>query len=125
MLKSLTALAVLLAACGGSSTGPALIDPTVLITNLSTTDTLVFTWRDGQGITGGVTVLPGGSSCTKFLAQADSAYFDAQAHGAGGAGGYTQPWFDPSSRPAWTMSESHPNGSGPLILVQEVTPEPC
>ncbi|HEY6223473.1 MAG TPA: hypothetical protein VIW26_06800 [Gemmatimonadales bacterium] len=123
MKSILCCLAVLFAACH-SATGPQGIDPTVLITNRSSADTVHFTWRDGQGIAGTVTVLPGGTSCTRFVAQADSAYFDATANHPGGTAAYTQPWFDPGARPAWTMvyADVSPTGFG----VTDVSPnEPC
>lgn len=130
--RALWLVVLVLAACGGASTGPAAgLDPTVLITNGTTTDTLFFTWRDGQGITGAVTVLPGGTSCTKFLAQADSAYFDALARHVAYPTPYTytQPWFNPATRPAWTMHYDPTGQSGPPtggILVADVSPvEPC
>lgn len=114
---------VLLAACSKSPSGPAKLDPTVLITNPLSSDTLYFTWRDGQGIAGSVTVLPGSSSCTHFTAQADSAYFEA--HWADAVthewAAYTQPWFDPATHPAWTMTTGHA-----YILVTDVSPNaPC
>lgn len=110
---------ILLAACSGA-TGPARLDPTVLITNHAQQDTLYFTWRDGQGIAGSVAVLPGQQSCTRFLAQADSAYFEA--HTPLNASAYTQAWFDPATRPAWTMVVQTNGG----IAVTDVSPtEPC
>lgn len=117
-----------LAACSKNSTGPTGADPTVLITNRTNECTgactpapVVFTWRDGQGITGTVTVQPGQQSCTRFTAQADSAYFEAQTNF--GPSTYTQPWFDPSTRSAWTMVVSQKVGG---ILVTDVSPAlPC
>ena len=125
-MKTILALVLLaIVACGkNSSTGPNGIDPTVLITNGTATDTLYFTWRDGQGVAGSVTVGPGGTSCTRFTARADSAYFTA--HAASYA--YTQPWFDPSTRAAWTMKYDPSGHSGPPtggILVGDVSPVPC
>jgi hypothetical protein len=119
-------LVILLAACSGA-TGPKGLDPTVLITN-SASDTLFFTWRDGQGIAGSVNVAPGAQSCTRFTAQADSAYFEAHASGGGGPLGgptsYTQGWFDPATRPAWTMNRNADTGYN--IQVVDVSPtEPC
>lgn len=124
MTRSLVGLTLLLAACGGAgSTGPQGLDPTVLITNNAPAgDTLFFTWRDGQGIAGAVKVPPGTTSCTKFLAQADSAYFEAHILVGHSAGTYTQPWFDPLGRPAWTMVVDLGGG----INVTDVSPtEPC
>lgn len=118
-------LLVFLAACSGS-TGPKGLDPTVLITNQLATDTVFFTWRDGQGIAGSVVVLPGAQSCTRFTAQADSAYFEAHASYLGAMTTYTQPWFDPLGRPAWTMRVSHTGAGGsPDIVVMDSPTEPC
>jgi len=121
----LTFIAVLLAACS-STTGPKGLDPTVLITNQTAADTLFFTWRDGQGTTGSVTVLPGGSSCTRFVAQADSAYFDAHTTNPqfNTAATYTAPWFDPTARPNWTMLVGDPRGA-PFIQVELTQTAPC
>lgn len=125
-------LLALLPACSKDSSGPARHDPTVLIVNHATSDpyaaagdTLYFTWRDGQGITGSVVVAPGRQSCTRFLAQADSAYFEAVSTNGAGTSHYTQPWFNPSSRPAWTMEINAGVGSSPAIVVSDVANEPC
>src|SRR4029077_3822787 len=116
-MKQLLIAVVLLAACS-NATGPQGLDPTVLITNQAVSDTLFFTWRDGQGIVGSATVLPGVQSCTKFTARADSAYFQANTmnNQYGVAATYLQPWFDPATRPAWTMQVTDPAGA-PGILV--------
>src|SRR5690349_4709186 len=124
-MKRYAALLLLLVACSKDSSGPAGIDPTVLITNQLAVDTVFFTWRDGQGVVGADTILPGTTSCTRFLARADSAYFQATASFQGAATLYTQPWFDPGSRSAWTMMVVHTNGS-PDINVTDVSPrQPC
>lgn len=116
---------LLLVACSKSSTGPAGIDPTVLITNQLSVDTLFFTWRDGQGVVGTDTVPPGTVHCAKFLAQPDSAYFQAEASYLGAKTIYTQPWFDPLTRSGWTMLIVHTSGS-PDINVTDVSPTlPC
>lgn len=116
---------LLLAACSRDSTGTTGIDPTVQITNQLATDTLFFTWRDGQGVVGTATVLPGTVSCTRFIARPDSAYFVATARYQGALTTYTQPWFDPSARNAWTMRVLHTSGS-PDINVTDVSPTlPC
>jgi hypothetical protein len=118
-------LFVLLAACSGGATGPKGIDPTVLITN-QLPDTVYFTWRDGQGIVGNVSVAPGASSCTRFLAQADSAYFEAHATSGGGQATYTQPWFDPATRNGWTMKAFVGQNNPVDFLVVDTSPnEPC
>lgn len=124
-MKFVVAL-LLLVACGGT-TGPGGIDPTVLITNHAQQDTLYFTWRDGQGIAGSVAALPGTTSCTKFLAQADSAYFEAHITVGLSTGTYQQHWFDPATRPAWTMETGSTQGgsNAAAIIVNEVTTEPC
>jgi hypothetical protein len=126
MRVTMLSLAVLLAACSGA-TGPQGLDPTVLLTNISPADTLYFTWRDGQGITGSVTVLPSGSSCTRFTAQADSAYFEAHATNNvfHTTATYTQPWFDPATRPAWTMQLSDAAGAAQIQVIDVSPTEPC
>lgn len=131
-MKRLTLLivAVLLAACSKSPAGPAGIDPTVLITNQLTVDTVFFTWRDGQGIVGSVVVPPGHEVCAKFLAQPDSAYFEAIAAWTPGypqpaVSTYTAPWFNPSDHPAFTMTVTHTQVGSPDFAVYEVQTEPC
>lgn len=124
-LPVLATLALLVSwACSSSPAAPKGLDPTVFITNtLAAPDTLFFTWRDGQGVTGSVAVPPGGTSCTRFLAQADSAYFEAHWSDSTSHefATYVQPWFDPSTHPAWTMTTGHA-----YILVTDVSPtEPC
>ena len=120
-------LLVLLAACS-NSTGPAPLDPTVLIVNESnlctgscSPDTLFFTWRDGQGIAGTISVAPGTWACARFTARVDSAYFTATTRFTNAA--YTQPWFDPATHPSWTMMVAQSVGG---ILVTDVSPNmPC
>ena len=118
-------IAALLTACGGSSTGPKGLDPTVLIINETAIDTVLFSWQDGQGVVGSVVaILPGAMSCQKFLARPDSAYFHASSReGAASTWGYTQPWFDPASRPGWTVNFKGDQGG---FAVTDVSPiEPC
>ena len=128
-MKALLLLVVTLAACSNSTGLGGGVDPTVLVTNQTATDTLYFTWRDGQGIAGSAMVLPGATGCEKFVARADSAYFQAQAtHWFGGTPStstYTAPWFDPSLRSGWTMTITWHSGS-PSFLVTDVSPSaPC
>lgn len=126
-MKTSVLLLVLLAACGKSATGPIIGDPTVLITN-QTTSVLHFEWRDGQGTVGRDSVVGGMQRCEAFTARPDSAYFDASITDVsnGGVSIYTQPWFDPAARPAWTMLVT-PTSGGPSILVQDSTggAKPC
>lgn len=127
-MKARLLLLFSLAACGGA-TDPQGLDPTVLIQNFAPTfdprtgvvDTLYFTWRDGQGITGSVAVPPGQQVCTRFTARADSAYFEA--HIAFNHSTITAPWFDPTTRSAWTMLVTPDIGG---ILLTDVSPNlPC
>lgn len=126
-MRPIMLLLVLLAACSKDSSGPGSTnghDPTVLITNNGRVgiDTIFFMWRDGQGIAGADTVPPGTQRCARFVAQADSAYFEATISGS--TAHYTQPWFDPSARSAWTMEVA--SAWGYQILVTDVSPtEPC
>jgi hypothetical protein len=127
MLHRCLILALFLAACHSTSgpTGPQGLDPTVLITN-QLPDTVYFTWRDGQGITGNVNVAPGASSCTRFVARADSAYFEAHATSGGGEGTLTAPWFDPAARPGWTITARALQGNPVDFLIIDTSPNlPC
>lgn len=121
-MRYLTAC-LFLVGCGGA-TAPhgGAVDPTVLIRNQTSTDTLFFTWRDGQGIVGRDNVLPGTTGCEKFLARADSAYFEAHISVGMSSDSYTQPWFDPLGRSAWTMTIPQHGG----IFVTDISPiAPC
>lgn len=122
-MKTLTlCLGLLLVACS-NSTEPKTrgLDPAVLITNHSNVP-LYFTWRDGQGIVGADTIPSQVTRCEHFLAQADSAYFHAEATENAGTSLYTQPWFNPATRPAWSMLvTSQVGGGSPLILVADTT----
>jgi len=108
----------LLTACGDSTNQG--IDPIVRIVNQSG-QAVYFEWRDGQSVIGRDTVLAGARACESFLARADSAYFYAQMLGGPMTDTYTQPWFDPSERHAWTMTVTNAGG----FLVSDVRDPAC
>lgn len=119
------ALLLLLAACSKNSTGPSGVDPTVLIANGLSVDSVFFTWRDGQGVVGADTVLPGRTVCAAFTARPDSAYFQGVASYLGQTTTYTAPWFNPADHPAYTMTVQHTQPGSPDFLVYEVATPPC
>jgi len=124
-------IAVLLTACGGSSpTAPAsrAVDPTALIRNTSASP-MVWYWFDGSTQSGRDSIPPYTTRCEHFLAQPDSARYemvrsDSVIQGQGGIGGwnwYSSNWFDPTSRPAWTID----NPPTLHLLVKDTTATPC
>lgn len=105
MSRIAIALAVLLTACGSSSTGLA-GDPSILVTNDLQSSWVYVTWKDGQGIVGRDSVAPRTANhCVRFLAQPDSAYWEATATENGSLSTVRSPgpWFNPASRPAWSL----------------------
>ena len=106
MSRIAIALAVLLTACGSSSTGLA-GDPSLLFSN-STASWVYVTWRDGAVIEGKDSVPPHtNSQCVRFLAQPDSAYWDIKINDPiGGTAEQTAPYFNPADRPAWQVDIS-------------------
>lgn len=123
------AFVLLLAACGKDSSGPGgLVDPTVQVTNQLANDTVFFTWRDGQGIVGTDMVLPGQTSCEKFVARPDSAYWNLSARdqqNGNALGTLTAPWFSPDTLVSWTVIVRHATSGSPDFLSQEVSTLPC
>lgn len=117
-MKTLLAVTLLLCACGGS-TNPG-TDPIVYVVNQSR-QPVYFEWRDGQGVIGQDTISAGARACESFLARADSAYFYAKMLAGPMTDAYTQPWFDPSARHAWTMTVSDAGG----FLVADVRDPAC
>lgn len=122
------ALLILLAACGNF--GPGGIDPTVDITN-QTPWAASFTWRDGQGVIGRETIPANGRQCVRFLARADSAYWEISASdmsnpAAPNTSTYTAPWFDPEARHAWSVLIT-PNtpGSPEIVMRQDGSVAAC
>ena len=120
MRYSLLLLAVL--ACGNSS-GPGGIDPTVDITN-QTPWPAAFTWRDGQGVLGRATIPGNSQQCVRFLARADSAYWEIVASdmsnpAAPNTSTYTAPWFDPDARHAWSVLITPQTPGSPEILMRQ------
>ncbi len=120
-------LLALLAACK-DATGLG-IDPTVRITNQLPWP-VYFEWRDGQGVVGADTILANGRACERFFARADSAYFYIEASdlsnpSAPNTSTYTQPWFDPSTRHAWTATVTTGAGSPDVAVTQDSTVRAC
>jgi hypothetical protein len=118
-MKTLSVLFVvlILAACG-SSTGPGKAgDPSLLITNDLTSDYVYITWKDGNAIVGRDSVAPRtANQCVRFLAQPDSAYWQATASDNGRVSTQSYPYFNPASRPAWKVVVSVNPGNSPSIL---------
>ena len=125
MTRRLLVLLVALAACSKASpTGPKLHDPTALISNGSA-DPVIWTWFDGQAISGRDSIPAGAAHCEMFTAMADSARFqmaDSVRIKAAGSGWYTYDsnWFDPTSRPAWVITIT-----GDADIVADTTAAPC
>lgn len=121
------AFLVLLAACS-NPTGNG-TDPVVGIEN--TTDwTVRFQWRDGQGILGQGSIIAHSTSCERFNARADSAYFTISVTNPNVGGTpltttYTQPWFDPATRHAWAALIGPGGGGSPNVTVRDTTDAPC
>lgn len=111
MRRLLVLLSVL--ACS-SSTGLA-GDPTILVTNDLPADWVFVNWKDGQGILGRDSVAPRTVKCVRFLAQPDSAYWEATATENNSTTGVRSPsWFNPASRPAWTLRVFDDNSPVPV-----------
>jgi hypothetical protein len=134
MKRILLSLAVLLAACKGS-TGPQAVnpDPTVLVTNQTAQDTVWFNWA-GSNLVGGVVgpILTGQSRCVQFNALPDSAYFTIRVPGPENVYPYwpstKPPRFDPTAHPYWTVTvpDTVSVAAGAIVaVIQEVASAPC
>ncbi len=126
-MRYAVALLTLLAACG-DSTGPG-IDPTVDIEN-QTPWPASFTWKDGQGVLGTATISGNSRQCVRFLARADSAYWeivasDLSTPSAPNTSTYTAPWFDPDARHAWSVLITVGSGSPTIVMRQDNTVAAC
>lgn len=87
-----------------SSTGLA-GDPSILVTNDLPNSWVYVSWKDGQGTLGRDSVAARTTKCVRFLAQPDSAYWEASATENGYTNVVRSPaWFNPSDRPAWTLN---------------------
>jgi len=127
-MRYVTLLLVIVACSKDSPNGPAGIDPTVQISN-STLWPVYFQWRDGQGVVGADTVASGARACERFFARADSAYFymeitNPNPGGQPATSTYTQPWFDPTARHAWSVTVSPGTSGSPTILTSD-SPTAC
>lgn len=87
-MKYLLAMLMLTAACSKSSTGPAGIDPSVLVVNWSD-DTARVTWASDVGLST-VSVAPRATLCTRWTQSFDSLYVRVTA---GGVATLTAPWL--------------------------------
>jgi hypothetical protein len=117
------ALLLLLTACS-NPTGPG-HDPVLLVRNRDVGQTITFTWRDGQGITGTDVISTTGDFCERFTARPDSAYFEfVRADSTGGWHTYTAPWFRPDSFPSWTV-DIYPIQGQHQISAKDTTSVPC
>lgn len=116
---------LLVAACSkGSPTGATGHDPVLLIRNSDPGQTIYFTWRDGRGVVGGDTIKTTGDFCERFSARPDSAYFEfVRQDSTNGWHTLTAPWFDPATRPAWTV-EVLLHGSHDIII-RDAPSAPC
>lgn len=131
-MRYLLALA-LLAGCSGSPTAPVTTttntakDPSVLIINQTVRDTVIFTWRNGQGIAGTDAVLPGVTTCERFTAQADSAAWRAVVRDwpygpnnpPDSSTAASATYFNPTTHPAWRLTVTqNQGGASPGVLQQ-------
>lgn len=114
----------LTAACGSSTAPGGAKDPSLLFTNNLDSSWVYITWRDGQVIEGRDSIAPRTrSQCVRFLAQPDSAYWTITAHENGGLATATAPYFNPASRPAWSVVVNSVGSVGsPSILVSDIDP---
>jgi hypothetical protein len=113
------------AACSKSATGPQGLDPTLLIRTHSLQGA-IFTWRDGQGIIGTDTIPQSATTrCERFTARPDSAYWELTSPDTVTLPWwkFLAPWFDPSTRPFWTVDLTGPYGGGPIV--RDTTALPC
>lgn len=123
-MRYLLASAILFLSACGSSTDLKAGDPSILVTNDLPSNWVYVTWKDGQGIVGRDSVAPRtANQCVRFLAQPDSAYWEASATENGSTEIIRSPtWFNPSDRPAWSLHVFA--GSGPVpypdMLQQDV-----
>jgi hypothetical protein len=128
-MRGLFAFCLLAIVACGSSTEPGKAgDPSILVTNNLQSDWVYITWKDGQSVLGRDSVAPRTvDQCVRFLAQPDSAYWEAIATEKGSTGTITSgvageptEYFNPSSRPAWSLTVLE----GALMLATEVA-TPC
>jgi hypothetical protein len=120
--------AIAIAACSSSTAPNKAGDPSLLFTN--NLDTPVYlTWQDGTAIVG-VDTIPAHAvnHCSRFTAQPDSAYFQIVAteidRGTPATTTVTAPWFNPATRPAWTVVVSF-NAQGSPIVLTALVDTPC
>lgn len=107
MRTLLLVAALALVACH-DATGPAGHDPTAIVRNGSA-DPVLWWWFDGQATSGTDTIPAGQTHCERFTARPDSARFDMADSvrikaNVSGWYTYTSNWFDPTTRPTWTVT---------------------
>lgn len=122
---ALMSLSILMA-CGGSTEPGKAGDPSILVSNHLSSSWVYITWKDGQGVAGRDSVAPQTlNQCVRFLAQPDSAYWEARVNDDPPGGGWAQQatpaWFNPADRPAWTL-QAYPGG--PVLLAADAA-TPC
>lgn len=125
-MRNIFIFALILTAACSSSTAPASKagDPSLLFTNNLDSGWVYITWRDGAVIEGRDSIAPRiASQCVRFTAQPDSAYWTITARENGGLSTATAPYFNPESRPAWSVVVSSSGSIGsPQILVKDIDP---
>lgn len=127
MRALLAGLVLFVVACGSSTDLGNQRDPSLLFTNALGTP-VYLTWQDGEAILGRDTIPPHSvGHCSHFLAQPDSAYFQIVASNDenGAQTVYTAPWFNPESRPAWTVDVTADRTGGSPNIVVNLVDEMC
>lgn len=116
-----------LGACSSSTEPSKAGDPSILVTNDLPSDWVYITWKDGLGIVGRDSVAPRtASQCVRFLAQPDSAYWEATTVENGYSATVTSAeWFNPADAPAWSIHVF--DGGNPAVpaILQSLTDIPC
>src|SRR4051812_22094590 len=105
MRPILVMLAIALTACSSSTEPSGAGDPSILVTNDLPSSWVYISWKDGNSVLGQDSVAARSTKCVRFLAQPDSAYWDATAT----ENGYTTivrspECFNPADRPAWRVT---------------------
>ncbi len=131
-MRRLLAGLLFVVACSGTTEPKSKAgDPSILVTNNLGVYTYI-TWKDGQGIVGRDSVAGHITQCVRFLAQPDSAYWEASATEAVGGnpestGTIRNPavgFFNPADRPAWTLVVSD-DGYGNVRLLENEVATAC
>lgn len=105
-------------------TTPKKVDPTVLVRN-NRPDLAYFYWKSGDTALSS-DVIPGNTTrCEAFTAVADSAFWEiaTDTTEAGWALFSSPAYFDPSTRPAWTVDIMGTGLNNPTIVMKDTTAE--